>query len=379
MKSFKYIDKRIVCSGLLVTLGGILLYCLLDNAGSVKAFLGSVWGYFSPVTGGLLLAYILRPFAKFIERILPKFIKSPKARLHIGGISALVLMILIIILLLYTVFPQLLTSVTSIVNNMGSYTETIKSTLTDITEKLGIENVDVDKLIGTNDDLIKTAGKWLTDNLNYVLNLFYAFGSQAFNFIIVMAMSIYALLDRHNIKRGLLRLEKVVLGADKSNWLNNTINRADRIMMKFLSSNLLDALIIGAVNFIFLGIAKAPYQLLLSILLGVTNFIPTFGPIIGGIIAGAIILLTKPGLLIIFIIFTLILQQLDGNLIKPILFGDSTGLSPFWVLVAIVVGGRIFGIVGMIIGVPLLALLASIYDEILDAKGKKTGELQNEA
>lgn len=103
----------------------------------------------------------------------------------------------------------------------------------------------------------------------------------------------------------------------------------------------------------------------MAIMLGVLNFIPTFGPIIGGVIGGLIVLLTKPSLLLGFLIFTLVLQQIDGNVIKPLLFGDSTGLSPFWVLVAIVVGGEIFGLPGMILGVPIVALGASVADEVI--------------
>ena len=93
---------------------------------------------------------------------------------------------------------------------------------------------------------------------------------------------------------------------------------------------------------------------------------PTFGPIVGGIIASAIMLLAKPSLFVGFAVFTVVLQQIDGNVIKPVLFGDTTGMSPFWVLVSIVVGGRIFGILGMILGVPIFALLSSVYKEIID-------------
>ncbi len=178
-------------------------------------------------------------------------------------------------------------------------------------------------------------------------------------------MAVYALMDRHNLKRALQRLEIMLIGQEKAARVNSVLARGDYLMMNFLGSNLLDAVIIGVINFVFLGIVKAPYQLIMAIMLGVLNFIPTFGPIIGGVIGGLIVLLTKPSLLLGFLIFTLVLQQIDGNVIKPLLFGDSTGLSPFWVLVAIVVGGEIFGLPGMILGVPIVALGASVADEVI--------------
>ena len=184
-------------------------------------------------------------------------------------------------------------------------------------------------------------------------------------------MATYALLDRTNLKTGCIRLEKALMGETRTEKVNRVVKRGDDLMMRFLSSNMIDALIIGVVNFIFLGIVSAPYQLILAVMLGVTNFIPTFGPIIGGIAGAIIVLLTKPTLLLGFIIFTLVLQQIDGNVIKPLLLGDSTGLSPFWVLVAIVVGGNMFGIAGMVLGVPLVALISSLIAEYV---ARKNGE-----
>ena len=105
-------------------------------------------------------------------------------------------------------------------------------------------------------------------------------------------------------------------------------------------------------------------------MLGIFNFVPTFGPIAGGILGAIIVLLVKPGFVIGFVVFTFVLQQIDGNVIKPVLFGDTTGLSPFWVLVSIVVGGRAFGIPGMILGVPAFALLSTIYSEVIDKRLK---------
>lgn len=364
----KHIDRRKVFAGLLIGAGAVLVYCLLTNLQAVVTFFGRVFGYLMPVTWGLLIAYLMRPMTKKFEKWLPRFIKSPKARLHISCIGALFVVLVVIIVVIYLVLPQLIASIMSFVQNIDFYINSARTLIEDIAERLGIE--DSENLIVNlqPDRIYKEIGDWLKDNLTGIVNTLMSYGSSALNFIISMMIALYALLDRRNLKTSLLRVETAVIGKKHGKRVNEIIARGDTLMMKFLTSNLLDALIIGVINFIYLGIVRAPYQTLLAIMLGVTNFIPTFGPIIGGFILCFMLLLTKPSIVIISLIFTLILQQIDGNVIKPVLFGDSTGLSPFWVLVAIVVGGNIFGVLGMILGVPVVALLRSVLKEILDKR-----------
>ena len=371
MKLFKNVNRKTVVTGLLISCGTILFYTFLINFEAIKRVFSTLMDYISPVVSGLLLAYFLRPFARFVERILPRFIKSERLRINISAIAALILVLVIISFLVSAILPQLASSITDFVNNFDSYLGTMATWIEDLAQKITVIEIDTRSLLGDSDKLLKEAGNLLKNNIENLLAAIYQLGSRLFNFVIVLAMSIYALIDRKNIQRGAVGLENVLLGKAKAKRLNEIIERGDKLMMTFLSSNLLDALIIGLVNFIFLGLIKSPYQLLLSLMLGITNFIPTFGPIIGGVIGSVVILLTKPSLVIAFIIFTFVLQQIDGNVIKPLLFGDSTGLSPFWVLVAIVVGGRVFGVLGMIIGVPLVALLASLCDEFLDRESKR--------
>ena len=365
MKFFKNADKRIVASGLAIALGAVVMYCVFSNISDVLKSIGHLLGFFAQVTWGLVLAYVMRPFARFIERILPKRIKKDKTRTRIGAICALIVLLVIIVIALYTLLPRLISSATSLVNNFEGYVESLKNTIREYAVRIRFVDIDVDQIIGSSEELLRMAGNWASNNVTNLMNWALQLSSRLISFVIVITMAIYALMDRHNLKRALQRLEVMLIGQEKAARVNDVLARGDYLMMNFLGSNLLDAVIIGVINFVFLGIVKAPYQLIMAIMLGVLNFIPTFGPIIGGVIGGVIVLLTKPSLLLGFLIFTLILQQLDGNLIKPLLFGDSTGLSPFWVLVAIVVGGEIFGLPGMILGVPIVALGASVADEIV--------------
>lgn len=371
MKIWKSLDKRIVISGLTIALGAALFFAAFNNLDHINRYFQSIKYYLAPLTGGLILAYVLRPFVHFMEKRLLKKMKSEKARIHIASITTVVLLIAVIVFLIRILIPQIYISVTGFAGNIDMYISSVRSTITQYADKFEFLNIDVDKFIGSSDEVLHKVGNWITENIGIFVSIFTQLGSQILNFIIILAMSIYALLDRKNLKKGFLKLEMVILGEEKSDWLNKVVSRGDNLMLKFLGSNLVDALIIGVINFIFLTIFKAPYAMLLSVFLGVTNFVPTFGPIVGGIIAAGIVLITHPSLFIGFAIFTIVLQQIDGNVIKPVLFGDSTGMSPFWVLVSIVVGGRVFGILGMIIGVPLFALFSGVYSEIIDKLLKK--------
>ena len=379
MKLDKHIDHRLVVSGILIAIAAAVSFNLLNNLNHVRSWLTSVKYYLSPVTGGLILAYVLRPFARFMEKKLLKKLKSEKLRVHIAGISTVLFLFLIIYFLLILLIPQTIESLTEFMANSSAYIESIKGFIAKYAEKIDFIEINVDELIGSSNEVLASVMQWMTSNYQQFIDLFYQFGSHLFSMIIVLAMSIYALLDRKNLKKGIMKLEKVVLGEQKAHRLNEIIERGDTITMRFLGSNLLDAFIIAGINFIFLSIFKCPYALLLSVMLGVFNFVPTFGPIAGGILAAVIVLLVKPSLVVGFAIFTVVLQQIDGNVIKPVLFGDTTGLSPFWVLVSIVVGGRMFGIAGMILGVPVFALLSTIYSEIIDKRLKISEEKKKQA
>jgi len=366
MKLFRNADKRLVASGLTVAAGAVLIYCIADNFAAVREWLSTFFSYFSSVTWGLVLAYVMRPVAELFEKLLSPIVKKEKRRVNLGAICALVVLVGLITVILRTLLPNLIASITAFVNNIDGYVIGAKEFINTLLARFDELDIDLEKFIGSSDELLRKGADWVGDNVDNIADIAVTFSSRIINFIIIMVMATYALFDRKNLKRGTKRLSRVVFGEEKSVKVIKVVTRGDELMKTFLSSNFVDAVIIGVINYIFLGIVKSPYQLLLALLLGVTNYIPTFGPIVGGIIGGIIVLLTKPELVLGFILFTVILQQIDGNVIKPLLFGDSTGLSAFWVLVAIVVGGKMFGVVGMLLGVPVVALLASLLGELLD-------------
>ena len=368
MKLFKNSDKRIVSSGLAIALGAAIMLFVALNLRLIGGWVGKILSYLSSVIWGLAIAYLLRPFAKFVERKLPKRVKKPSTRYRMGAAAAVLLLIVVIVVSIAIVVPRVYESVSDLIANSDSYINSLKTTITGIASRIDFIDVTeerIDQFIGNSTSLIKAGLNWLQSNYERVLSVLSNVASVIVNGIVTLFIAMYALFDMKNIKRNLKRIELALFGRDKTLDVNRVLKRGDNLMTGFLSSNTIDALIVGVINFIFLTIADAPYALFLSIILGVTNFVPTFGPIVGGVAGALVLLLTDSPLVLPFIIFTLVLQQIDGNVLKPILFGDSTGLSGFWVMVAIVVGGEIGGVMGMILGVPVVAFIGSIIDEKL--------------
>ena len=368
MKLFKNTDKKTVSTGLAIAFGTMIMLFVVINIGTLFGWAGKLLSYVASVLWGLAIAYLLRPFTKFVSRKLPKRIQSERRRTRISAACTLVLLLLIVVLLFFILVPRAFVSISDFLKNFDGNLESLKTLIKDAARNISFINVEeeaIDRFIGDSETLLKNAANWAQSNYDKLLNILTDAVNVLVQFIIVITIAAYALFDMDNIKRNVKRIELALLGREKAARANQVLARGDSLMTNFLTSNIIDALIIGVVNFIFLTLLDAPYALMLSVLLGATNFVPTFGPVVGGVIGGVIIVLTDSQLLLGFIIFTLVLQQIDGNVLKPILFGDSTGLSGFWVMVSIVVGGKMFGVLGMILGVPVAAFLGTILDDIL--------------
>ena len=170
-------------------------------------------------------------------------------------------------------------------------------------------------------------------------------------------------MDKKNLQNGFKKFMQALLSRNSYRSGANLWSRCNRILVRFIACEFLDALIVGAANSVFMLIAGLPYNALISVVVGVTNLAPTFGPIVGGVIGAFILLMVNPWYALWFLIFTVILQTVDGYLLKPKLYGGQLGVSSVWILIAIVVGGRIFGVVGILLAIPAAAIIDILYKE----------------
>lgn len=353
----------------------------------VNLGVGKLISALNPFIYGAVIAYLLVPMCNFLERHMTRlFIRVTKCEIeraeNIASVISILLSLLIAILLIYIllslIIPQTITSLTVIINNFPDYYDKITSWV----ENHFKENKFLLKYVeNISGNLSETAANWIKkDLLPNTKTLITSFSSGVIsavsiikNLFIGIIVSIYFLRSRKTFAAQSKIFVHCLMKEKHAEKLISEVRFANRMFMGFISGRLVDSAIIGLLCFIGLEIMSMPYALLISVLVGVTNIIPFFGPFIGGIPSGFLILMVSPVKCIWFIIFIIILQQLDGNVIGPKIVGELTNLSSFWVLFAIMLFSGLFGFAGMIVGVPVFAVIYHLIQELIMKGLKRTG------
>ena len=340
----------------------VILYVVLDNLGSITGALGTFIGYFKTVIIGCVLAYIMNPMASMFHRKLFRNVRNRKLGWNLSIGLTVIILIMIIAFILWILVPQLVNSFGALVSNMDSYIASFQNLLAEwrLDDKLNIN-----RLLDSSEDILKGIQSYFGDNINNVVNASAQAGKSVFSWVIALILSVYLLSSKESIRAELHKIFKRFTPEKKYEDVMSFLTRCDDILVKFIVSDLLDALIIGVANAILMACFGIQYVGLISIVMAVTNLIPTIGPVIGGAIGAFILLLIKPSHALIFIIFTFVLQFLDSYVIKPKLFGNSLGISGLFILISIIVFGNMFGIVGVLLAIPLAAIIDFGYKDVL--------------
>ena len=335
---------------------GVVLFLVLSHISLLWDALGAFYYYIAPVVIGIAIAYVLDPMVKFWEqRVFYKL--NGKAARGLGVAITFGILIIFFAFLLIAMIPQLVSSVQMFVSNMGSYATSMNRMLRDLQEFAAQHNVDISKFTTSVGDLVGSLTDNLPKSINGILNTTISYGVDLFNGLISTIIAIYILLGKKSLLAGLKRLWRALTNETSYQRSYDFLGRCNEIMIRFILSDLLDGLIIGITNAIFMLIAGYPYVPLISIVVGVTNLAPTFGPILGAVIGAAILVLINPLFALGFLIFTIILQTVDGYIIKPKLFGGQLGVQSIWILMALIVFGRMWGAVGILLAIPIAAIL----------------------
>ena len=344
----------------------------------LDAFTGKmsqIMAVFQPFIIGFIIAYLINFILKFYEdRVFKKFIKGSKKSLRgVAVILSYLTASLIFYVFIQFVVPQLVESITGLVNDIPRYLYDMKVILE---QTLNETDISPEYMTLINDKLTEITNwvlQLVTNLLPIIGGIVMAFASSVWNIILGIIISVYLLVDKEKFF-ALGKKVVVALFNDKhANIILNLANRTNLTFGKFIGGKIIDSAIIGVLTFIILTIFKMPYSLLISVIIGMTNIIPFFGPFIGAIPSAIIILFISPIKAVGFGIIILVIQQIDGNIIGPKILGDSIGISAFWILFAILVAGKLFGLVGMIIGVPMFALIYSIVKDVIEIRLSKKG------
>lgn len=334
----------------------------------ILGFLKTLGKVLSPFVWGIVIAYLANPILVGSEKAFGKLFEKKKPHPRIKKITTVTLTMLaviaIIAALIGIILPQMVDSIISIFNNAKSYFDTIQNWVNGIVEKypeasdyvMGQFNNFEDKLMTLLNDLqpklVEMAGS-LTQGV-------WKFAMGIKDFLLGLMVALYLLAGKQTFIAQLRRLTVAVLPKRSAASFIKLCGTINNTLSGFISGKILDSFIIGIICFIGMTFMDMPFVTLISVIIGATNVIPFFGPFIGAIPTGLVILLADPKQFIPFIIFILVLQQFDGNVLGPKILGDSTGLPAFWVMFSIIVGGGLFGFMGMLLGVPVFAVIYTL-------------------
>lgn len=364
----KLVKNRKVIYALTALAAGILcavaiFFIVFANSDSISGFFEGAARVLAPIIIGLVLAYIIDPFAKFFETKIFVKIKKENLRRTLSAVIALILVLALLIVFIGTLIPSLISSISMLMDNADTYYATIENAVNQI-NSLGFGlHIDLSAIEASVRNWLDDFVKNLSQNLSSILSATKDIGSVLLNILIGLILAVYILFSKKYLVSGLRRLRKAIFTPKQYESNTRFWNRCHDIFTQYIGCNIIDALIIGVSNAIFMLILGMPYVPLVSFVVGIANLIPTFGPIIGGAIGALVLVLVKPSYALWFLIFTVGIQILDAYVIKPRLFSSSIGLAPVWTLVAITVGGNLFGIIGILLAIPVAAILTFIYDE----------------
>lgn len=369
----------------------ILFFFIIYRHDSITEEWNKLMKAAEPIIFGLVLAYLLMPVKKFIEPRAYKLLerkmkKTEHARLwakRISIIGCIIFLLAIIAILIAIIVPAVITSVAGLIENLQDY---VKSFMTEANEAgiwktlLGTEaGTEITEFTADLTEWVKTefwpkVQAYIVELQGYVIQITTGVVSVVktfMNFIIGIIVMVYVMSIQTQLLGQTKKIVYAVFPVKKANIIIETARKSNEIFGGFIIGKIIDSAIIGVICYIGCLILQMPSSLLVAVLVGVTNIIPFFGPFLGAFITVPLVLIQSPIHALYLAIFILILQQVDGNIIGPKILGDTTGLSSFWVMFSILVGGGLFGFAGMLLGVPSFAVIYYIIQQIIKSRMEK--------
>lgn len=362
----------------------IMFFFLVYRFDIIVGFVGKLIKSAEPIIIGLVLAYLLMPVKDFIEKPAYNFLKKFKFKEEtcknwaraISITGAIIALIIIIALLIAILVPALVSSIKGLVDAMPKYISSFVAWI----EETGIADSSVAVAIGEYITGITTKlEEWaqteilplLQQYIGQITSGVYSVLKTLLNFVIGIIVMVYVMSIRETLVGQVKKTIYAIFAPKKGNLIITTVRKSNEIFGGFIIGKILDSAIIGVICYIGCLILRMPSPLLVAVIIGVTNVIPFFGPCIGAVPSILLVLIQSPIHGLYLAIFILVLQQVDGNIIGPKILGDTTGLSSFWVMFAILVGGGLFGFFGMLLGVPVFAVIYYICQQILKYQMEK--------
>lgn len=358
----------------------VLLYAII-NIGVISNIFSYVINVFSPVLIGLAIAYVLNPILRLFEFKIYKKILRPTANRVLSIISTYIVALIIVAGFVYLLVPSIIETITEFANNYDAHiadtTELINRLIVKITENEDLHDLldpvqiqdAIVKFFADSGDLLETVMEYVTI---YGTKLFVGVKNTIFGIVI----SVYVLVSKEKLQAQTRKLCAAIFTEQKTQKLAGYVNLTHKTFSNYFLGSIFDCFVVMVLCLAVFLIADIPYAMLIAVIVGVTNIIPVLGPFLGAIPSFFIIFVSDPIKAFVFLVLIIIIQQIDGNIIVPKIHGNSTGISSLAVVVVVLIMGEFFGFIGMLIGVPLFAVITTILKEFIDrrltVKGKTT-------
>ncbi len=354
------LSERPWYNGAVIACIAVAFYVLLTNLGTVLSSVRFFLGNFNSIVLGAVFAYLMNPLAKFFDKKVFRKMKRADIRWYLSVILGLLTAFLALLFLIGMLVPQLVQSISLFADNYDDYA----AALIKLIEGSPLEFIlDAKKLQTLSHNALGSIADFVRSNAGRILSAAANSGKGIVSTVISAIVAIYILIDKLGVLSGFWRLMGIVFHEDTVDGFMKFAHRCDTILMRYLGQSLLESLIVGVVNALFMFLCGMQYVGLISVIVAVTNLIPTFGPIIGGVIGAFVLLLVNPLHALMFVVFCAVLQFVDGYILKPKLFSGSLGVSGLLILIAGIVLGNLFGVLGMLLSIPAAAILSFIYQD----------------
>lgn len=365
----KWIDSNhlsLILSLIIAGLFIILIYFMFLNVNVILTSLSNLIGVLSPFIYGLSIAFLMGPLVAFFEKkVFIRFKWKQKLNRLISIIVSLFITIGVIILFFSFVIPQVILSI-------GSISEKLPQYMSEVENLLGTnfaayrETYDwLNIIVDSSEDFLLSLINSLQTYLPYVLDYSIQITKTIFSIIMGLAIAVYILLEKERFALQIKKLMYAIFGQKTGDYLIDLSRLSSHMIHRFILGQSFDSMIVGILCFIGMSFMGLAYPVLISVIFGVMSIIPVFGPFIGAVPGALILILIEPIQALWFVIYIIVLQQFDGNVLGPRILGDSMGLPSLWIMFAIIVGGGYFGVIGMFLGVPIFAVIYIISKKLI--------------
>ena len=382
LKNKKY--AQIFAYAVLTVICGVTFYLIVSDFSRVGEWLDKLFTVLSPLIYGCVIAYIMLPFMRLCEKKILRFKEGSKAekklKRPLAVLMTMLLFVLIVSVFVVLVIPQVGSSFVELESQINGYVAAAQNLADKIIREFPLFNgqyknlsefLDVNEISTDIKSFISGFYGYLETGAKYIISYAGSFVIEVKNALIGFIVAIYLLASKEILTAKTKKLLSAVMNRRHYVNLINLVRFTDKTFGGFVVGKIIDSIIIGLLTFIVMSIIGMPFTPLISVIVGITNIIPFFGPFIGAIPSAFIIFIAEPKMTIWFVLMILVIQQIDGNIIGPKILGSSTGLTSLAVLIAIMIGGGFFGVAGMILGVPAAAVICALVKQKTDERLKR--------